>query len=263
MKDLGRVKKILTVAGSDSGGGAGIQADIKTVSALGHYAMSAITAVTAQNTLGVTASEPVSPNMLSMQLDAVYTDIFPDAVKTGMLYSAENVNILADKLEEYGAVNVVCDTVIMSTSGKTLLDDEGVNAFINRLMPLADVLTPNIPEAEKICGMRITDRSDMEKAAEVMSGLTKGAVLIKGGHLPFCADDLLYCNGVFRYFCGEKISNPNTHGTGCTLSSAIAVFLAEGCAVPEAVKRAKEYITAAISAGFDIGKGSGPLWHFV
>ncbi|MGN0665718.1 MAG: bifunctional hydroxymethylpyrimidine kinase/phosphomethylpyrimidine kinase [Huintestinicola sp.] len=262
MNDISSIRKVLSVAGSDPSGGAGIQADIKTISALGHYAMTAITAVTAQNTRGVSAVMPVSSEMLRSQLKAVYDDIPPDAVKTGMLMNRENVMVCAEIFSEYKARNIVCDTVIRSTSGRDLLDDDGVNAMIDRIFPLTDIITPNIPEAERLCGMTISDENDREKAVHILSGMTKGAVLLKGGHADRCADDMLYSEGKLSVLRAERIDNPNTHGTGCTLSSAIAVFLAEGRSLYDSVYLAKKYITAAIGAGLDIGSGNGPLWHF-
>lgn len=256
------IRCVLTVAGSDSGGGAGIQADLKTISAFGHYGMSAITAVTAQNTLGVSMTMAVGAEMMRAQLDAVLSDIFPHSAKTGMMMNGENVRITAELFKVYGVRNIVCDTVIMSSSGRQLLDDEGLSSFVDELMPLADIVTPNIPEAERLCGMKISGIADMEKAAGVLSGMTKGAVLIKGGHLDGNALDILYYDGKIYTYEHERIDNPNTHGTGCTLSSAIACGLAEGLDMPCSVKQAKEYITAVISAGLDIGKGIGPMWHF-
>lgn len=260
---MNNIKKILSCAGSDSGGGAGIQADIKTISAMGHFAMTAITALTAQNTTKVSLAQAVSPEMMKAQLDMVFTDIFPDAVKIGMLMNGENATIIADRFEFYKAENIVCDTVIMSTSGRQLLDDEGIEVFIKKLLPLADVITPNIPEAERLCSMKIHTPEDMEKAARSLSDNTKGGVLIKGGHLEGNALDILLYKGKFYYMESPRIDNPNTHGTGCTLSSAIACGLAEGKSVPEAVECAKKYITRVISAGLDIGMGNGPMWHFV
>lgn len=256
------IRTVLSIAGSDSIGGAGIQADIKTISAHGCYAMTAVTAVTAQNTMGVTLSQPVSPEMMRAQLVSVFEDIFPQSVKTGMLANAANVRITADILKEYGAANIVCDTVIMSTSGRQLLDGEGVGALIKYLMPQASVITPNIPEAERLCGMRIESVSHMERAAHMLSGMTQGAVLLKGGHLPGEAVDILLCEEKMYTYSAPRAESANTHGTGCTLSSAIACGLAERLSVPEAVGRAKEYITRAIGMGLDLGRGNGPLWHF-
>lgn len=256
------VKKVLSVAGSDSCGGAGIQADIKTISAFRQYAMTVVTAVTAQNSLGVRLVNAVDPEMVRAQLECVFEDMFPDAVKTGMLLNGSNVNITADIIKEYKAQNVVCDTVIMSTSGKPLIDEDGLDIFVKRLMPLADVITPNIPEAQKLCGMKIDTVKDMENACTVLSGMVKGAVLIKGGHLDGEAVDILYADGKFHYFSSKRIDNKNTHGTGCTLSAAIACGLAEGLGAADAVKKAKDYITKAIGNKLELGHGYGPLWHF-
>lgn len=258
-----KIKKILTVAGSDTCGGAGIQADIKTISAMGHFAMSAITAVTAQNTMGVRLCEAVSAEMMRSQLQCVYEDIIPDAVKTGMIANCRNAEIIAELLRANNAKNVVCDTVIMSSSGHPLISADGLKVMTEKLFPVCDVLTPNIPEAEKLCGMKIVTRTDMENAARILSGLTRGAVLVKGGHYDGDAVDILYHNGRTDEYISKRIDNPNTHGTGCTLSSAIACGLAEGKSCYEAVSCAKEYITKVISAGFDIGHGHGPMWHFV
>lgn len=257
-----KIKRVLSAAGSDSGGGAGIQADIKTISAFGHFAMTAITAVTAQNTMGVSMVMPVTSEMMKAQLEAVLTDLPPHAAKTGMMANAQNVRITAELFKEYKVRGIVCDTVIMSTSGKHLLDDEGLKAFVTELMPIADIITPNIPEAERLCGMTIGDISHMETAARLLSGMTKGAVLVKGGHLKDTAADLLYSEGKVTVYEHERINNPNTHGTGCTLSSAIACGLASGHDITRSVKEAKDYITKVISAGLDMGSGNGPMWHF-
>lgn len=257
-----KIKKILSIAGSDSGGGAGIQADIKTISALGHYAMTAVTAVTAQNTLGVSLIDSVSSEAVDAQLESVFSDLFPDAVKIGMLSTGDNCRVVARKLKSRNAAKIVLDTVLVSTSGSRLAAEDCVQAIKNELMPLADIITPNIPEAEAFTGIRITEQDDMAGAAYELSKMTDGAVLIKGGHLKGDASDLLYYNGRVKIFSCPRIDNPNTHGTGCTLSSAIACGLAEGMTIPEAVERAKEYITKIIGYGFDIGKGRGSLWHF-
>lgn len=265
------VKPILSVAGSDSVGGAGIQADIKTVSALGHYAMTIVTAVTAQNTLGVRLWEAVSPEMMKAQLKAVFEDIPPAGVKIGMVGNGQNASIIADELVLYNAKNIVCDPVLSATSGDRLTGDEGKKALTERIFPIADIITPNIPEAERLCNMQIGSVSDMERAAERLSAATPGAVLIKGGHL--CggaaeaaevseAVDILLYEGKFYRFTTPRINNPNTHGTGCTLSSAIACGLAEGKDIPEAVRCAKEYVTRIIGNNFDIGHGRGSMWHF-
>lgn len=259
------VKPILSVAGSDSIGGAGIQADIKTISALGHYAMTIVTAVTAQNTLGVRLCEAVSPEMMRAQLEAVFEDIPPESVKIGMVGNAQNASIIADALASYNAKNIVCDPVLAATSGDRLTGDEGKRALTERIFPIADIITPNIPEAELLCGMHIDSISDMERAAKGLSELTPGAVLIKGGHSDGEAAeavDILLYEGEFYRFTSPRINNPNTHGTGCTLSSAIACGLAEGKDIPEAVRYAKEYITRIIGNNFDIGHGRGSMWHF-
>lgn len=258
---LSEVKKILSIAGSDSGGGAGIQADIKTISAHDHYAMTAVAAVTAQNTLGVRGCLAVPTEMLSAQIDSIFDDLRPNAVKTGMLMNYENVEAVAERLLHYGAENIVCDPVMMSTSGAKLLSDNGIRAYIEKLIPVADIITPNIPEAELLSGVKILSEKDVYAAAAQICSRTKGTVLIKGGHLNCC--DYLFHGSDSFILKGEKINTTNSHGTGCTLSSAIACRLAEGKSVYEAAKLAKEYVTAAISAGFDIGNGSGPLWHNV
>ena len=222
------MKTALTIAGSDSSGGAGIQADIKTMTANGVFAMSAITALTAQNTTGVTDIFETTPHFLAEQLDAVFTDIYPDAVKIGMVSSAELIGTIADKLQEYSASHIVVDPVMVATSGSKLLRDDAVDALTARLLPMAEVLTPNIPEAEILSGMSIKNAADMEKAAQTISEKYGCAVLCKGGHQINDADDLLWRNGAGKWFLGRRIDNPNTHGTGCTLSSAIASNLAKG-----------------------------------
>ena len=255
------MKTALTIAGSDSSGGAGIQADLKTMTANGVYAMSAITALTAQNTTGVTDILESTPRFLSEQLDAIFTDIFPDAVKIGMVSSAELIAVIAAKLKEYKAENIVVDPVMVATSGAKLLRSDAVEALCRELLPLAAVLTPNIPEAEILSGMAITDAAGMEAAARLISEKYGCAVLCKGGHKVNDADDLLWREGAGKWFHGKRIDNPNTHGTGCTLSSAIASNLAKGYELPEAVKRAKDYISGALGAMLDLGKGSGPMKH--
>lgn len=255
------VKKVLTIAGSDSSGGAGIQADIKTVTAHKMYAMSALTALTAQNTVKVSGVLNVSPEFVALQLDSIFTDIFPDAVKIGMVSSPATASVIADKLIEYNARNIVVDPVMVSTSGCKLIADDTVNVLIDRLFPLADVITPNIPEAEILCGFKVRNESDMEKAAQKISKLFSGAVLLKGGHLTDTAADLLYCKNGKRWLLGDRIDNPNTHGTGCTLSSAIACNLADGRSVYESCKNAKDYVSGALAAMLNLGGGSGPLDH--
>lgn len=251
----------LTIAGSDSSGGAGIQADIKTMTANGVYAMSAITALTAQNTTGVTGIMEVTPAFLAEQIDDIFTDIFPDAVKIGMVSSSALIEIIADKLEQYQAKNIVVDPVMVSTSGSSLLEDHAVETLKKRLLPLAALVTPNIPEAEVLSGMKINTAEDMITASQIISTSYHCAVLCKGGHQLNDANDLLYDNGNFKWFYGKRIDNPNTHGTGCTLSSAIASNLAKGYPLDTAVKKAKNYISGALAAMLDLGKGSGPMNH--
>ena len=255
------MKTALSIAGSDSCGGAGIQADIKTMTMNGVYAMSAVTALTAQNTTGVLEVSESPPEFLKRQIDAVFGDIFPDAVKIGMVPSVKHIKIIAERLKFYGAKNIVIDPVMAASSGSSLMESGAVSALIGELMPLATLVTPNIPEAEILCGMSVSEREDMLEAARRLGAMCGCAVLIKGGHLDGGADDLLYADGRFRWFGGERINNPNAHGTGCTLSSAIAANLAKGFDVSESVRRAKSYINGALSAMLDLGKGSGPLKH--
>lgn len=267
------MKTVLTIAGSDCSGGAGIQADIKTITVHGLYAMSAVTALTAQNTTGVSAVHPVSPDFLRRQLACVFEDLKPDAVKVGMLVNTALAEVVAACLEQYHARNIVIDPVLVSTSGQALLDPAAQAFLMDRLLPLARLITPNIPEAAALSGCNIETAEDMAKAAagllERLGGKT--AVLLKGGHGAGTADDLL-CMGtnetglapgqpVYRWFQGERIHNPNTHGTGCTLSSAVAVHLAQGKPLTESVRSAKDYLTGAIADGLDLGKGRGPLNH--
>jgi len=253
--------KVLTIAGSDSSGGAGIQADIKTIAAHKMYAMSVITVLTAQNTLGVTAIQESPPEFVGMQMDAVFSDIFPDAVKIGMVSNAAIIKIIAEKLRQYAAGNVVVDPVMISTSGSKLLSDDSCDALKSELFPLATVITPNISESEALCGFTISGEGDMLRAAKELKSAYPCSVLVKGGHGIQDASDLLYGNGGARWFRGRRIENPNTHGTGCTLSSAIACRLAEGKPLEESVSLAKEYLTGALSAMLDLGKGPGPLNH--
>lgn len=255
------MKTALTIAGSDSSGGAGIQADIKTMTANGVFAMSAITALTAQNTTGVTGIMEVSPEFLKEQLDCVFTDIHPDAVKIGMVSSSGLICSIADKMKEYHAQNIVVDPVMVATSGAKLISEDAVATLKDRLLPLADILTPNIPEAEVLSGIKIHTEEDMIRAGQEISEKYDVAVLVKGGHQLNDANDLLYRNGSYRWFCGKRINNPNTHGTGCTLSSAIASNLAKGFSIDDSVKRAKDYISGALGAMLNLGKGSGPMNH--
>ncbi|MDD2496787.1 MAG: bifunctional hydroxymethylpyrimidine kinase/phosphomethylpyrimidine kinase [Desulfitobacteriaceae bacterium] len=255
------MKKVLTIAGSDCSGGAGIQADIKTITAHKIYAMSVITALTAQNTTGVYGVVETDVEFVGKQIDCVMTDIFPDAIKIGMVSSTEIICKIVDKLKEYHAENVVVDPVMVSTSGSKLLSDSAVNALVTKLLPVASVITPNIPEAECLCGFKINTRDDMVKSAAKIGENYEGYILIKGGHLTDTADDLLYHHGNVTWFDCPKINNKNTHGTGCTLSSAIACNIAGGYSIKESVKKAKSYITCALNADLDLGKGSGPLNH--
>lgn len=255
------MKTALTIAGSDSSGGAGIQADIKTMTANGVYAMSAVTALTAQNTTGVYGILESTPEFLANQLDCIFTDIFPDAVKTGMVSSTALIQVIADKLKQYGAKNIVVDPVMVATSGSRLISEEAVEALKEQLLPLATLLTPNIPEAQVLSGMTITTAEDMERAAQAISETYGCAVLCKGGHQIHDADDLLWRDGQGTWFRGQRIDNPNTHGTGCTLSSAIASNLAKGYDLTQAVERAKAYISGALADMLDLGAGSGPLNH--
>ena len=255
------MKTVLTIAGSDCSGGAGIQADIKTITAHKMYAMSAITALTAQNTSGVYGILQVPADFLEKQLDCIFTDIIPDAVKIGMVSSGNLIDVIAKKLRQYSVINIVVDPVMVSTSGSELLSDEAKDALVSKLFPLATVITPNIPEAEALCGFDIKNELDMAGAAERISRTLNGAVLIKGGHLGKNCTDLLYENGNIHWHTAQRVNNPNTHGTGCTLSSAIACNLAAGNGLDASVLKAKEYLTGALKAMLDLGKGSGPLDH--
>lgn len=283
------MKKVLTIAGSDCSGGAGIQADLKTMAAHKVYGMSAITSLTAQNTTGMYRISDVSPEFLSQQLDCIFTDIFPDAVKIGMVSDKELIGVIADKLMQYKPANIVVDTVMVSTSGSRLLKEDAIDVLCERLIPLADVITPNIPEAEVLSGIHIDSADKMIEAAKIIQNkflcgrdkksdgtgnfengdtddiraycIKSTGVLIKGGHELNTANDLLYKDGNAVWFNGERIDNPNTHGTGCTLSSAIACNLALGKSVEDAVRDSKRYISGALKAGLDLGKGSGPLNH--
>lgn len=255
------MKTALTIAGSDSCGGAGIQADIKTMTANGVYAMSAITALTAQNTTGVTGIMEVTPDFLREQLTDVIEDIWPDAVKIGMVSSSGLIQVIADTIETYQLKNVVVDPVMVATSGAKLISDEAIETLKTQLIPKATVITPNIPETEVLFGKKITSAEDMIAAAKWISETYHCAVLCKGGHNMNDANDLLYRDGGYQWFKGKRIDNPNTHGTGCTLSSAIASNLAKGMNLDDAVDCAKRYIFGALAAMLDLGKGSGPMNH--
>ena len=256
-----KMKTALTIAGSDCSGGAGIQADLKTMTMNGVYAMSAITALTAQNTTGVRAIQESTPNFLKQQLDAIFEDIYPDAVKIGMVASSELIRVIADRLRHYEAKNIVVDPVMVATSGSALMKDDAVQTLIEELLSISTLVTPNIPEAQVLSGLSIETKEDMIIAAKHIGDNYHCAVLLKGGHSINDANDLLYANGELHWFEGKRIDNPNTHGTGCTLSSAIASNLAKGYTLSESVQRAKDYISGALAAMLDLGEGSGPMNH--
>ncbi|MGI6105696.1 MAG: bifunctional hydroxymethylpyrimidine kinase/phosphomethylpyrimidine kinase [Raoultibacter sp.] len=253
---------VLSIAGSDPSGGAGIQADIKTITAHRCYAETVITALTAQNTLGVYGVENISREFIAMQIDAVFDDIRPEAVKIGMVSSVPIIETIVERLRFWGARNIVLDPVMMSTSGGKLISDEAIDALKAMLIPLADVITPNLAEAEVLCGYALRTEEEMERAASQLHEISGNAVLIKGGHLSEKADDVLIDKaGTIQWFAEEHIVTNNTHGTGCTLSSAIACDLAMGLDMPAAVYRAKSYVTGALRDGLELGRGSGPLNH--
>ena len=255
------MKTALTIAGSDCSGGAGIQADLKTMTMNGVYAMSAITALTAQNTIGVRAIQESTPDFLREQLDSIFEDIRPDAVKIGMVASSELIRVIADRLRYYDAKNVVVDPVMVSTSGSSLMKNDAVQTLVEELFPISALITPNIPEAQVLSGLTVVTKEDMMAVAKRIGDDHHCAVLLKGGHNINDANDLLYANGEFTWFEGKRIDNPNTHGTGCTLSSAIASNLAKGFTLTESIQRAKEYISGALSAMLNLGKGVGPMNH--
>ena len=256
-----KLKVALTIAGSDCSGGAGIQADLKTMTLNGVYAMSAITALTAQNTRGVRAIQSVTPAFLTEQLDAIFEDIPPDAVKIGMVASGALIRVIANRLRHYNAQQIVVDPVMVATSGANLIQNDAVETLMAELFPLATLVTPNLPEAQVLAKMRIEHETERRIAAKRIGDTYHCSVLLKGGHGQSTATDWLYTDGEWICFEGERIANPNTHGTGCTLSSAITAHLAKGCSLIEAVQRAKAYVTGAIAAGLDLGQGSGPLHH--
>ena len=255
------MRTALTIAGSDSCGGAGIQADIKTMTMNGVYAMSAVTALTAQNTTGVTGIIEASPEFLAEQIKDIFEDIRPDAVKIGMVSSSGLIEVIAEQLKFYQAKNIVIDPVMVATSGAKLISDDAVAVLKKELLPMADIVTPNIPESEVLSGITIKTADDMVHAAEIISSIYGCAVLCKGGHNLNDANDVLFANGKYQWLYGKHIDNPNTHGTGCTLSSAIAANLAKGFDLYTSVERAKAYISGALSAMLDLGKGSGPMNH--
>ncbi len=255
------MKTALTIAGSDSSGGAGIQADIKTMTINGVYAMSAITALTAQNTMGVRSIMESTPEFLKEQLDAVFEDIRPDAVKIGMVSSSELIKVIAERLSYYKAENIVLDPVMVSTSGSALMKNDSISALIRELFPLATLITPNIPEAEVLSREKIQNEKDMERVSKIIGDEYGCSVLLKGGHSVNDANDLLYSEGKYKWFMGKRINNPNTHGTGCTLSSAIASNIAKGYDLESSIENAKAYVSNALSDMLNLGKGSGPLNH--
>ncbi|WP_186565323.1 bifunctional hydroxymethylpyrimidine kinase/phosphomethylpyrimidine kinase [Lawsonibacter celer] len=255
------MKKVLTIAGSDCSGGAGIQADLKTMTAHGVYGMSAITALTAQNTTGVSGVLEAPPDFVAEQLDRIFEDIRPDAVKIGMVSNVDIIRAIAAKLRRCGAEHIVVDPVMVATSGSRLMQDSAAEALACELFPLAEVITPNLSEASALCGFAVDTPEEMERAAAAIGTRLPGGVLIKGGHLEGCADDLLWRGGVCRWYHAERVDNPNNHGSGCTLSSAIACNLALGRTLEEAVAGAKAYITRCMEAWLDLGRGSGPLNH--
>ena len=256
-----KMKTALTIAGSDCSGGAGIQADLKTMTTNGVYAMSVITALTAQNTTGVRAIQETTPAFLKQQIDAIFEDIFPDAVKIGMVANSELIRVIAERLRSYNAKNIVVDPVMVATSGSALMKNDAVHTLIEELLPIAALVTPNIPEAEILSGLKIGNKEDMLAAAKKIGDTYHCSVLLKGGHSINDANDLLYADGEIVWFEGKRIDNPNTHGTGCTLSSAIAANLAKGSSLTESVQKAKDYISGALSAMLDLGQGSGPMDH--
>lgn len=256
--------KVLTIAGSDSGGGAGIQADLKTFSALGAFGMSAVTAITAQNTLGVTAVQEISLDVIEAQIDAVVSDIGVDAVKTGMLSSPEIVRLVARKAEEHGFDPLVVDPVMVAATGARLLRENAVDAVKQDLIPAATVVTPNTFEAEVLTGLTVTTESEMKVAAQAIHSLGPRYVVVKGGHVTGSdqSTDLLFDGRDFVEYPATRIDTTSTHGTGCTFASAIAAGLARGLSVPDAVGEAKDYVTRAIATAFPVGQGKGPLNHF-
>ena len=255
------LKTALSIAGSDCSGGAGIQADLKTMTMNGVYAMSVVTALTAQNTTGVRAIQESTPDFLKQQIDAVFEDIYPDAVKIGMVATGELISVIAERLRFYHAKNVVVDPVMVASAGSSLMKQNAVQMLIKELLPISTLVTPNIPEAQVLSGVTIETKENMITAAKQIGDNYHCAVLLKGGHSINDANDLLYTNGKLTWFEGKRINNPNTHGTGCTLSSAIASNLAKGFTLTDSIQRAKDYISGALAAMLDLGKGSGPMNH--
>ena len=256
------MRKALTIAGSDSGGGAGIQADLKTFAALGVYGSSAITALTAQNTLGVQGVYPVDPEFVGQQIDSVMSDIGAHAAKTGMLFSAEIIQVVAERVRRWGIEHLVVDPVMVAKSGDRLLREDAIDALRRALLPLAYIITPNLGEASVLAGFEVHDKPTMEQAARAIHALGARIVVVKGGHLADCADDLVYDGASMRWLPAEHIDTPHTHGTGCTFSAAIAALLAQGHEPLEAIARAKDYLTAALRTAQPIGAGHSPVNHF-
>ena len=259
---MDRVRTALTIAGSDSGGGAGIQADLKTFAALGVFGTSALTAITAQNTLGVTAVHQIPPEIVAAQIDAVLTDIGADAVKTGMISSSEIIRVVAAKVREHGISTLVVDPVMVATSGDRLLREDAVEALRTDLLPLATVATPNLPEAAVLIGREVSSLEGMREAARAIVDLGVRSVVVKGGHLDGDAVDVFYDGSTFTELPARRIATTSTHGTGCTLASAIAALLARGEPLDSAISNAKVYVTAAIERAYPIGQGHGPIHHF-
>ncbi len=255
------MRTVLSIAGTDPSGGAGIQADLKAMTMNGVYAMSAITALVAQNTTGVKKIVEITPEFLGQQIDAVFEDILPDAVKIGMVASCNLIEVIAERLHFYQAKNIVVDPVMVATSGDRLISEEAIDTLKNLLLPLADVATPNIPEAELLSDIIIHSKEDIEAAARHIGETYGCAVLLKGGHNINDANDFLYAKGKGQWFYGTHINNPNTHGTGCTLSSAIAANLAKGFDLPASIQRSKDYLSGALGAMLNLGKGRGPMQH--
>ena len=256
------VPTAMTIAGSDSGGGAGIQADLKTFAALGVYGTSVLTAVTAQNTVGVTAVHEIPTEVIAAQIEAVFTDIGVGAVKTGMLANSSIIECVASQLQRYSVPWLVVDPVMVAKSGHPLLEDIATETLRTSLVPLASVITPNIPEAETLTSMKISSDADVEQAAQKLVSMGAKAVVVKGGHREGPATDLYYDGSRFHEFSAERIETANTHGTGCTFASAIAAGLARGMSMLDAVSLAKDYVTEAIRRSFSFGRGHGPLNHF-
>ena len=257
------MKCVLTIAGSDCSGGAGIQADLKTIATHKLYGMSVITALTAQNTTGVYGIMEASPDFVAKQMDCIFDDIRPHAVKIGMVSNTEIIKIIAIKLKEYNATNIVIDPVMVSTSGSRLINKDAYEALVDYLLPLGTVTTPNIPEAEVFTGIKIKNKDDMERAMEMLTQIIQGAILIKGGHLENNADDLFWNRNKSIWYEANHLKNKNTHGTGCTLSSAIACNLASGNSLEESIGNAKNYITKLLKSKMSLGNGNGPLEHTI